>query len=210
VLIAPEWILTAPHVVRNKIENPGAVNVRVCFGSRGERMSAMVVESFLDTWDSCGTWENWRAYVRYEWVRVALARLDRSIDTIPPAVLAADPLPPGTPIQINIVGTTIRDDPVLGAQCTLDPNRDRPRLIREAVHTARSERKRANPCDSGGVWLFERQGHPDVVVGILQGHETVNNGAEIGVAAQPTVSRGWIDEKLRESGAAAKWIRVAY
>jgi hypothetical protein len=127
-LIAPEWIITAPHVVKNKVEDPESIKITVCFDSGGERASASVTKAFLRDWERGPTWNAWRSSKR-EWEEVALEKLDRPLEFISPVDLAENLIPRDTTIKINIVGTTIRDDPVFGAYCAQDNNR---RYLRRA------------------------------------------------------------------------------
>jgi hypothetical protein len=205
-LIAPDWIITAPHVVQNKIQNPDCVDVTVCFTDGADKFSARVVEAFLRLWEPGMGWEKWKEKVGYEWEEVALARLNRHIDGIAPVELAENLIPCGETIKINMVGTTIRDEPVFGAYCAQDQNR---RYLRRTMNgSADSERKHANRGDSGGAWLIERRAGPDVLVGIMQGLANKHD-PDSGVATPPALCRQWIDETLGRSGT-AKWVKVVY
>jgi hypothetical protein len=205
-LIAPDWIITAPHVVKNKIQDPDSTNVSVCFDEGSGVASAGVVKAFLHCWEPGQTWEAWKQSKR-EWEEVALGRLDHPLKLVSPVDLAANLVPRDATVKINIVGTTIRDDPVVGAYCEQD---HRGRYLRRARNgRAESKRKHANPGDSGGGWLVERLGEPDVLVGIVQGLAD-RDDPDSGAATPPALCHDWIDSVLRTFGAEARWVPVVY
>ena len=190
-LIAPGWIITAPHVVSNLIQNPH-IDVTVCFEHQGEEFSARVVEAHLRRWEHGQTWETWKQSVRYEWMEVVLWRLARRIDQIEPVELAENLLLPGETTSVKIIsamGTSLE------ASCQLAEHRRF--LIRD--------RGGGKEGDSGGAWLKSKPNGREAVVGIIQG----TNGDKA-VATQPAVWRKWIDIKLGEFGANANWVDVVY
>jgi len=190
-LIAPEWIITAPHVVSNKIQNPH-IDITVCFENQGEKISASVAEAYLRCWKCGHTWEDWKQCVRYEWKEVALARLAHRIDQIAPVGLADSLLVPGETTLVKIVtamGTSLE------AYCRLADHQRF--LVRD--------RGGGKEGDSGGAWLKGQRNGREAVVGIIQG----TNGDKA-VATQPAVWRNWIDMKLGEFGANVNWVNVVY
>ena len=186
VLIAADWIITAKHVAENKIAHPDDVDVTVWFTGPDGKISAKVVEAV--------------GYPKTNiWWEIALAKLDRPIEGIPPVALASNEVPSNQEIEITIIG---KDSPVPGAYCKV--KEDKRHLIR---NQQRGNKTTGVVGNSGGAWIVEHQGiGPDVVVGIIQGRGD-KNCAE---ASQPVVFRKWIDEKLAEFGAEAKWVAVDY
>ena len=184
VLIAADWIITAKHVAENKIAHPDVVNVTVCFTGPDGKISAKVVEAV--------------GYPKTNiWWEIALAKLDRPIEGIPPVALASKEVLPNQEIEITIIG---RDSPIPGAYCKV--KKDKRHLIR---NDQRGNKTPGIGGDSGGAWIVEHQGNgSDVVVGIIQGGGD-KNCAE---ASQPVVFRRWIDEKLAEFGTEAEWVAV--
>ena len=191
-LIAADWIITAPHVAENKIRKPASVDVTVCFTGPGGDISAKVVEAF----ERCRNPE-------YPWTEINLARLDRRIDDIQIIALAKDALSSGQEITIDIVGTTIKQRPILGGSCKLHDNG------RYLIRTTNGNHQHANQNDSGGAWLIRQRNGGHVLVGIMQGL-TDKSDPYSGAATQPAVRSEWINKQLADFGAKATWVAVDY
>lgn len=94
-LIATDWIITAKHVVQNKINCPG-IDVEVRFFDRDGNVSTAKVEKAFARQDAGPNfWE------------IAIARLDHPVENIPFVALAENALPPGREIEIAIVANEL-------------------------------------------------------------------------------------------------------
>jgi hypothetical protein len=188
VLIAENWVVTAEHVARNKVVNPGAVNVEVRFSDLGGNVSiARVAEAFASR-ICVGPAFNWE---------VALARLDHPIEGVSCVTLAENGPPDGREVKVAIVATEL----ITPAYCRLN----------QAGHLDRNpNRGSAIPGvggDSGGAWVAEGANRGrDVLLGVIQG----GRGQGWGAASQPSVFRDWIDHTMRLHGAIATWATLGY
>ena len=186
VLIAADWVITAYHAAKNKIDNPG-IDVGVRFSDRDGNVSTAKVREAFASNDAAINWWN-----------IALAKLDRRVENIPIASLAMNAIPCGQEIQLTIVASELIRPAYYGRHNVSG------HLVRD--HD-RGSGVRGVPGDSGGACVFQNAARNlEVVVGVIQGRTHDDKGA----ASQPSAFRDWIERTMERFHANATWATLDY
>ncbi|MDE0737411.1 MAG: hypothetical protein OSB47_16430 [Pirellulaceae bacterium] len=171
VLVAPSWALTAGHVASFKIKNPNGGKSEVLF--QGGKLIRTVKEIH-----------------KARGVDVALLKLDRPIGkkSVGPAAC----MTPGFTKQDGRVKFTSV------GRSGVHRNRFGKGSGASFSHAADKGGNRPGKAgDSGGAWVIERQGKPDVLFAIIHGG---------GKGPQVAPLRGWMDKKIKATGQQVTWV----
>eukprot|EP00418_Pyrodinium_bahamense_P043043 CAMPEP_0179190886 /NCGR_PEP_ID=MMETSP0796-20121207/94798_1 /TAXON_ID=73915 /ORGANISM="Pyrodinium bahamense, Strain pbaha01" /LENGTH=320 /DNA_ID=CAMNT_0020895085 /DNA_START=46 /DNA_END=1009 /DNA_ORIENTATION=+ len=187
-LIAPQWAITARHCAVKLLNNvPDDVQVTLSFYNAQEKIvfKVGVADAFGAPLQKKG-----------QSLDVALVKLKRSVQNVPPALLDA--------VSYKNSGMSTRVIQLAQAVGSIGRG---PKLLKAvlAEPSLRSTTLGARGGDSGGAWLRTEPDGTFVLSGVISGG--VKKGKKrIGIAYQPSYVREWIDNK---TGGTANWTQPA-
>ena len=171
VLVAPSWALTAGHVVAFKIKNPNGGKSEGLFGG------GKIVRSVTKIYKAKG-------------VDVALLKLSKPIGgkTVAPVAMMASGF---TAADGRIEFTSI-------GRSGVHHGRSGRGTGGSFIHSKGKGRTRPGKAgDSGGAWVVQRKGKPDVLFAIIHGG---GRGPQVGPL------RSWIDKQVETTREHVSWV----
>ena len=174
VLVAPSWALTAGHVVAFKIKNPNGGKTEVLF--EGGKIARLVTKIY-----------------KAKGVDVALLKLSKPIGgrTVSPvAMMTSGFVAADGRVKFTSIGRS-----------GVHRGRYGKGSGKGFSHSKGKERTRPGQAgDSGGAWVIQRTGKPDVLFAIIHGG---GQGPQVGPL------RSWIDKQVKSNGEHATWVAKA-
>lgn len=174
VLVAPSWALTAGHVVAFKINNPNGGKSEVLFN--GGKIDRLVTKIY-----------------KAKGVDVALLKLSKPIGgrTVKPVAMMSS----------GFVGADGRIEFTSIGRSGMHRGRSGRGTGAGFIHSKSKDGTRPGKAgDSGGAWVIQRNGKPDVLFAIIHGG---GRGPQVGPL------RSWIDKQLQTNGEQATWVAKA-
>ena len=174
VLVAPSWALTAGHVVAFKIKNPTGGKSEVLF--EGGKIARQVTSIY-----------------KAKGVDVALLKLSKPIGgkTVKPVAMMDSGF---TAADGRVKFTSIGRSGMYRGRFGKGSGKG-------FSHSKGKEPTRPGKAgDSGGAWVIQRTGKPDVLFAIIHGG---GQGPQVGPL------RSWIDKQIKSNGEHASWVAKA-
>ena len=171
VLIAPSWALTAGHVVAFKLKNPNGGKSEVLFN--GDKIDRLVTKIY-----------------KAKGIDVALLKLSKPIGakTVKPVAMMASGF---TAADGRIEFTSIGRSGVHHGRYGRGTGGS-------FVHSkGKAQTRPGKAGDSGGAWVVQRKGKPDVLFAIIHGG---GRGPQVGPL------RSWIDKQVGTTREQLTWV----